>query len=361
MPIKPPSAASTTASIRNCSSTSRSSAPIARRRPISRVRSVTLTSMMFMMPIPPTNRLTAATAPSRVVITLVVPAMVSASCLVSSTLKLSSSMGASLRRSRSRSRRLLLTRSGSLSSAMDTSKVFTRVLPVTRRCRVLSGISTMSSWSLPKAPWPLEPSRPMISHEKAFTRRCWPRMSGLFWNSSRCRVEPMMHTAAPARSSSGVNTRPCSSFQLPVCSQALVLPITLDDQLRPFATRVVPERASGATAAMPPICWAIAFASVSLNAGAAVVPGPMRCPARICSRLVPRPWICVCTARVAPLPRVTMVITALTPITMPRMVRNERSRLRRMERSASKMVLPNISLPSLAPAHRPRTAPRHAA
>ena len=65
MPTMPPSAESTTASIRNCSSTSRSSAPMARRRPISRVRSVTLTSMMFMMPMPPTSRLTAATAPEQ--------------------------------------------------------------------------------------------------------------------------------------------------------------------------------------------------------------------------------------------------------------------------------------------------------
>ena len=31
-------------------------APIARRTPISRVRSITLASMMFMMPIPPTSR-----------------------------------------------------------------------------------------------------------------------------------------------------------------------------------------------------------------------------------------------------------------------------------------------------------------
>ncbi len=46
---------STTASTRNCVSTSRPSAPIARRMPISRVRSVTETSMMFMMPMPPTR------------------------------------------------------------------------------------------------------------------------------------------------------------------------------------------------------------------------------------------------------------------------------------------------------------------
>ena len=40
---------------------SRSRAPIERRMPISRVRSATLTSMMFITPMPPTTRLTAAT------------------------------------------------------------------------------------------------------------------------------------------------------------------------------------------------------------------------------------------------------------------------------------------------------------
>ena len=61
-PISPPSIDSATASTRNCVSTSRATAPIASRMPISRVRSVTLTSMMFMMPMPPTTRLIAATA-----------------------------------------------------------------------------------------------------------------------------------------------------------------------------------------------------------------------------------------------------------------------------------------------------------
>ncbi len=42
-------------------------APIALRMPISRVRSVTLTSMMFMTPMPPTSREIAATTPSRTV------------------------------------------------------------------------------------------------------------------------------------------------------------------------------------------------------------------------------------------------------------------------------------------------------
>ena len=63
-PISPPRHDSTTASTRNCSITSRATAPIARRMPISRVRSVTETSMMFMIPIPPTSSEIAATAPT---------------------------------------------------------------------------------------------------------------------------------------------------------------------------------------------------------------------------------------------------------------------------------------------------------
>ena len=47
-------------------------APTALRMPISRVRSVTVTSMMFITPIPPTRSEIAATAPSRVVNTSLV-------------------------------------------------------------------------------------------------------------------------------------------------------------------------------------------------------------------------------------------------------------------------------------------------
>ena len=48
---------------------SRERAPMARRTPISRVRSVTETSMMFMMPMPPTTSETAAT-PARSVVSM---------------------------------------------------------------------------------------------------------------------------------------------------------------------------------------------------------------------------------------------------------------------------------------------------
>ena len=60
--MTPPTALSVTASIRNCARMLLRFAPMALRTPISRVRSVTLTSMMFMTPMPPTMRPTDATA-----------------------------------------------------------------------------------------------------------------------------------------------------------------------------------------------------------------------------------------------------------------------------------------------------------
>ena len=65
--MMPPANESASASTRNCDSTSRGRAPTAMRMPISRVRSVTLTSMMFMMPMPPTMSDTAAMLARRVV------------------------------------------------------------------------------------------------------------------------------------------------------------------------------------------------------------------------------------------------------------------------------------------------------
>ncbi len=61
IPSIPPTNDRLTASARNWRRMSRVRAPTARRRPISLVRSVTETSMMFMMPMPPTSRLTEAT------------------------------------------------------------------------------------------------------------------------------------------------------------------------------------------------------------------------------------------------------------------------------------------------------------
>jgi hypothetical protein len=87
MPTTPPSDASTAASTRNWRCTSRSIAPTASRMPISRVRSVTDTSMMFMMPMPPTPMLTAASAPRKRVSARVVPMAAAATSVMSRIVK----------------------------------------------------------------------------------------------------------------------------------------------------------------------------------------------------------------------------------------------------------------------------------
>src|SRR5213076_1722242 len=68
-PAAPPTRLSAVASTRNWKRMWRARAPTARRTPISRVRSVTDTSMMFMIPMPPTRSDTDATLSSRFVIT----------------------------------------------------------------------------------------------------------------------------------------------------------------------------------------------------------------------------------------------------------------------------------------------------
>ena len=63
VPMMPPVTQSVADSMRNCRVISPRVAPSARRTPISRMRSVTLVSIMFMMPMPPTTSEIPATDP----------------------------------------------------------------------------------------------------------------------------------------------------------------------------------------------------------------------------------------------------------------------------------------------------------
>ena len=79
IPMMPPIRERVSASMMNWSRMSQVFAPMAMRMPISRVRSVTDTSMMFMIPMPPTRSETEAMAPSSRVITFV---DCSAACMI---------------------------------------------------------------------------------------------------------------------------------------------------------------------------------------------------------------------------------------------------------------------------------------
>src|SRR5947209_2922363 len=91
MPAAPPSRQSRIASLRNWRRMSRPRAPTAMRKPISRVRSVTDTSMMFMMPTPPTTSEIRATHNSRFIINVEVDANARVISAMSRTLKSSDS------------------------------------------------------------------------------------------------------------------------------------------------------------------------------------------------------------------------------------------------------------------------------
>ena len=136
-PRAPPARLSTTASTRNCMSTSTSRAPTDRRSPISRVRSVTDTSMMFMIPMPPTSNETAAMLASRYVIVVVVAVSTLA---ISSRLRTEKSSGSPATRScLSRSNALICSSmtSNGTPSAVETMMFCTCVMPSSFFCTVV--------------------------------------------------------------------------------------------------------------------------------------------------------------------------------------------------------------------------------
>ena len=77
MPMMPPRAEVTPASTTKRARITRSLAPSALRMPISRVRSVTETIMMFMMPMPPTSSEMAAMVVSTVTTMLTMEVIIS--------------------------------------------------------------------------------------------------------------------------------------------------------------------------------------------------------------------------------------------------------------------------------------------
>ena len=170
MPIMPPKEDKTTASTRNCIITSLSSAPMARRVPISFVRSVTETNMMFIIPIPPTRRLTAATALRRAVNILVVLASIEDISFRSITVKSSSSVPVICLRSRINISMSLCAFSVGIPSLIETCIRLKSSFPEIRRWNVRRGTTTRSSWSLPIVFWPLGASRPITTHESFLNR-----------------------------------------------------------------------------------------------------------------------------------------------------------------------------------------------
>jgi len=90
IPITPPTRHRITASTRNWKRISRFLAPMAFLRPISRVRSVTDTSIIFIIPTPPTTRAIAAVPPSITLTIRIILLISSRNCLTENISKNSS-------------------------------------------------------------------------------------------------------------------------------------------------------------------------------------------------------------------------------------------------------------------------------
>src|ERR1051325_7549411 len=216
-------------------------------------------------------------------------------------------------------------------------------LPVNRRCTALIGIRTTSSWSW-KPPWPREARVPITSQERSRIRKRWPtgssRGKGFGWG-----VEPMMQTALPDCSSASVQIRPSVRAHCWAVKNWAVVPPILVCQLAALWTARPVDWAWGATARTPATCSWIAATSLMSKSGACgpPPPRPKPWPGRIWRMLAPRLEICWATAWVAPLPSVTIVTTAATPMTIPSTVRNERSRCRLISRAARMMVVKNTT------------------
>ena len=146
MPNTPPSRHTSTASIKNCWRISAWRAPTAMRTPISRVRSVTETSMMFITPMPPTISEMRAIAEISSVMVCVVLSIVWRMVSVLSTKK-------SCTPWRCKSSRLTpcSAASADTSSLMRTVMLRKWLCPVTRLMAAVYGIHTLSASELPKA------------------------------------------------------------------------------------------------------------------------------------------------------------------------------------------------------------------
>ncbi len=170
IPMKPPKTLSRIDSVRNWTRISRLRAPMALRRPISRVRSVTETSMIFIMPIPPTSSEIAAIPPRKRVST---PRMDWVMLRIESWVKMVKSSRPTSVRWRVRriseiSSEAACTLAESIAWASMVSTLSRTLRWNSRVWAVVNGTIMRSSW-LPNPEPPLDFSTPI-------TRKGWPLM-----------------------------------------------------------------------------------------------------------------------------------------------------------------------------------------
>ena len=214
-----------------------------------------------------------------------------------------------------------------------------------RRCSVRSGTTTMSSWFWPKPDWPLTDSRPITWHESLPQPNARADRILIAEQLLLDGVAEQAHRRAGAQLGLGEiaarRERPVAHFEELVAGAGdLRRPVRVAvDRLRTACSSSARPRARRRSRSRSRVTSSIVNGG---DAERAPPPPPKPWPRNTCSRFVPSFWMSACTCAVAPSPIVTIVITAATPMTMPRIVSDERSTLRRISRSASRMAFQNI-------------------
>ena len=178
IPTIPPDTESASDSAKNCARIFRGFAPTAMRRPISRVRSVTLTSMMFMIPMPPTSSETAAIAARSSVRALVACVTVLAMSAQIANVEIIVRAEVDVMPVAQQRRDLRSARAAVSSSetAPTTIVPFTYfwIPPWMLDWYVVSGMKTTSSLSWPFIDWPLDCKTPITWNGTLLIRIVWP-------------------------------------------------------------------------------------------------------------------------------------------------------------------------------------------
>src|SRR5215211_4040128 len=330
MPTIPPLTVRATASSRNWRSTSRVRAPTALRSPISRVRSDTLTSMMFITPTPPTtSEMPAIEARTRVRMPRMRPTTPRMSCWVRTWY--SCSGWARVTTSR------MIACSSSIWSVLGalTAIPSTRLTP-NRRWAAVTGTNSSASRATPKA----VPTRLITPTTR---NRTPPTVTDLPTGSrpgNRLSAGSAPSTATRRRvsTSAAVKKAPRPTVRSNTSGTVSVVPWTLTVARRVPTRATSPEATVAATRRGSPMASPMRRTSSRPSRDTAGAEPKDRFPGATNRMLEPSDSTPEVTSSRAPLPIDTSRTTLATPITTPSMVSPERSLLARSASQATRMA-----------------------
>src|SRR6266540_2911233 len=319
IPITPPVTVRAIASSRNWRSTSRVRAPTALRSPISRVRSETLTSMMFITPTPPTSSEIPAIEASTMV-------------RIDSTLPTTPRMSpwVSTWKSWSGCERVTTSRMIRCSSGMSPGEIALTAMPSTRltpnrRCAAVTGMKASWLRSTPRAvptrlstPTTRKRTPPMVTNLPSGSRP---------GNSSSAGLAPSTTTRRRTAMSDSLKKVPRSTVRSKTKGMVSLVPFRFTCARRGPTRASSPEATVAATRSGSPTASPMRRTSSRVRRERAGAEPMEKSPGATNRMLEPSDSMPEVTSLRAPLPIATSSTTLVTPITTPSMVRPDRSLL----------------------------------